>query len=59
MDSGTEALKQVNLVEFLSRHYGLEFRPKGSAYASCSPFGGEHRPSFFVRLVEGHWLFKD
>jgi len=54
-----EALKQVNLVEFLAEHYGLTFRRQGTAYASCSPFTGESTPSFFVRLVNGHWLFKD
>lgn len=54
-----EALKQVNMVEFLSRQYGLEFRRSGSAYSCCSPFTTEHKASFFVRLVGGHWLFKD
>jgi DNA primase len=54
-----EALKQVNLVDFLSEHYGLEFQRQGVAYACCSPFTGESTPSFFVRLVNGHWLFKD
>ena len=59
MDWSVEALKQVNLVEFLSQHYGLEFRRRGTAFACCSPFTGESSPSFFVRLVDGHWLFKD
>lgn len=59
MDGSVEALKQVNLVEFLSRHYGLKFQRRGPAFACCSPFSGESRPSFFVRLVNGHWLFKD
>jgi DNA primase len=60
MNSGIEALKQINLVEFLSRHYGLDFRRRGAAYyACCSPFSSERHPSFFVRLVDGHWLFKD
>jgi len=59
MDASVEALKQVNLVEFLSRHYGLKFQRRGTAFACCSPFSGESRPSFFVRLVNGHWLFKD
>jgi DNA primase len=54
-----EALKEMNLVEFLSRHYGLKLRPAGGAYACRSPFTGESTPSFFVRLVEGHWVFKD
>jgi len=59
MDWSVEALKQVNLVEFLSRHYGLKFQRRGTAFACCSPFSGESRPSFFVRLVKGRWLFKD
>ena len=54
-----EALKQVNLVEFLSQHYGLKFRRRGTAFACCSPLTEESSPSFFVRLVDGHWLFKD
>jgi DNA primase len=58
-DLSIEALKQMNLAEFLTRHYGLEFRRRGARYQCCSPFTGERRPSFFVRLVDGHWLFKD
>lgn len=59
-DLSIEALKQMNLAEFLTRHYGLEFRRRGATYQCCSPLTGERRPSFFVRLVEGgHWLFKD
>lgn len=54
-----EALKQMDLVAFLADQYGLEFRRQGDAYACCSPFTGERKPSFFVRLVKGHWLFKD
>jgi DNA primase len=59
MDRSVEALKQVDLVDFLSRHYGLEFRRQGAAFACRSPFSEDRRPSFFVRLVKGHWLFKD
>lgn len=59
MDCSVEALKQVNLVEFLSGHYGLKFQRRGAAFACCSPFTEETSPSFFVRLVNGHWLFKD
>jgi len=59
MDRSVEALKQVNLVDFLARQYGLEFRRRGAAFACRSPFTEDRRPSFFVRLVEGHWLFKD
>jgi DNA primase len=58
-DASVEALKRVNLVDFLSRQYGLEFQPKGAAFACRSPFSEDSNPSFFVRLVKGHWLFKD
>ncbi len=54
-----EALKQMNLVEFLTEHYGLNFTRSGSGYVAGSPFGADKRPSFFVRQVEGRWLFKD
>lgn len=54
-----ESLKQVNLIDFLSWRYGLEFRRSGSVYSCCSPFTQERQPSFFVRLVGGRWLFKD
>lgn len=59
MDASLEALKQVNLVEFLSHHYGLEFRRQGAAFVCRSPFTGESTPSLFVRQVGGHWVFKD
>lgn len=59
MDCSVEALKRVNLVEFLWRHYGLQFQRRGAAFACRSPFTEESSPSFFVRLVDGHWLFKD
>ena len=58
-DASVEALKQVNLVDFLSRQYGLEFERKGAAFACRSPFSDDSNPSFFVRIVKGHWLFKD
>lgn len=54
-----EVLKSVNLVEFLSRNYGLVFERNGHEYVCRSPFGEDRNPSFFVRLVEGRWLFKD
>lgn len=58
-DRSVEVLKQVNLVDFLTQHYGLKFFPQGRAFACCSPFTGDRNPSFFVRQVDGHWLFKD
>lgn len=54
-----EALKQMNLVDFLTEHYGLNFRRSGSGYVTGSPFGADRRPSFFVRQLEDRWLFKD
>ncbi|MEW6367912.1 MAG: CHC2 zinc finger domain-containing protein [Acidobacteriota bacterium] len=59
MYASVEEMKRMNLVEFLTHGYGLEFRRRGSEYACCSPFTEERAPSFFVRLVNGHWLFKD
>jgi len=59
MDWSVEALKQVNLVELLSEHYGLKFRRCGTAFACCSPLTKESSPSFFVRQVDAHWVFKD
>lgn len=59
MYPSVEGLKALDLVEFLSRHYGLSFTRQGAAYACRSPFTEEKTPSFFVRLVDGHWLFKD
>lgn len=54
-----EQIKKMNLAEFLSRCYGLSFERSGDAYVCLSPFTEESRPSFFVRLVDGHWVFKD
>lgn len=54
-----ESLKQMNLVDFLTDHYGLHFTRSGSGYVASSPFGEDRRPSFFVRMKEGRWLFKD
>ena len=58
-DLNIETLKQMNLAEFLSRHYGLSFRRWRAVYQCRSPFTDKKKASFFVRLVEGHWLFKD
>ena len=54
-----ETVKQMNLVDFLSAHYGLDFRRSGSGYVTGSPFGVDAKPSFFVRQLQGRWLFKD
>lgn len=62
---GIEEVKRLNMIDFLSRYYGLEFS-KGDVsahsvghYCCLSPFKEERTPSFFVREVDGHWLFKD
>jgi len=54
-----ETLKQMNLVDFLTEHYGLNFTRSGSGYVASSPFGADRRAIFFVRQLEGRWLFKD
>lgn len=54
-----ETYKQLNLVEFLAEHYGLKFKKSGSGYVARSPFGADKTPSFFVRKLGSHWLFKD
>jgi len=54
-----EALKRLNLVDFLGEHYHLRFQTVGGEYVCHSPFTEEETPSFFVRLVDGRWLFKD
>ncbi|MDY7033976.1 MAG: CHC2 zinc finger domain-containing protein [Thermodesulfobacteriota bacterium] len=59
MAQSIEAIKKLNLVDFLRNHYHLDFQPIGGAYACHSPFTQDKTPSFFVRLVDGHWLFKD
>ena len=46
MTPDIEALKGVNLVEFLTQHYHLEFRPIGGQYVCHSPFSEEKTPSF-------------
>ncbi|MFH1623875.1 MAG: toprim domain-containing protein [Pseudomonadota bacterium] len=59
MTAEIEALKRVHLVDFLMAHYHLEFRGIGGEYVCPSPFTEDKNPSFFVRMVNGHWLFKD
>lgn len=59
MSACIETYKQVNLVEFLTEHYGLKFKKSGSGYVAGSPFGADKKPSFFVRQLGNRWLFKD
>jgi len=62
---GIEEVKHLNMVDFLSCHYGLNFSISGHGdgdrvcYCCLSPFKEERRASFFVREVDDHWLFKD
>ncbi len=51
--------KQLNLVEFLIRHYGMEFNREGKRWSSFSPFKEERNPSFIVHCRNGQWLYKD
>ena len=55
----SEEIKSLDMVEFLSRYYGLAFTAVGREYACLSPFNDEQKASFFVGLVDGHWLFHD
>lgn len=54
-----EQMKSLDMVGFLTRVYGLEFKKVGNEYVALSPFTQETKPSFFVHHVDGHWLFKD
>lgn len=54
-----EEIKGLDMVEFLSYHYGMSFSRCGSQYNCLSPFTIEKEASFFVGLVDKHWLFKD
>jgi DNA primase len=55
-----EEIKGLHMVEFLERHYGLDFSREGEGYVCFSPFNEEKYPSFKVRCGEdGHWLFND
>jgi DNA primase len=59
MKNQIDELKQIDLVEFLSRNYGLEFRFTGKEYVCRSPFTEDKNPSFYVRKADdGHWIFK-
>ena len=59
MSIAIDALKQLNLVDFLREHYGLEFQRVGSGYVTRSPFTADRQPSLTVREQDGRWLFKD
>lgn len=49
-----EALKQMNLVDFLTGHYGLTFSRNGSSYVASSPFGADRGLVFlYASLMAG------
>lgn len=54
-----EQFKALNLVDFISHYCNVEFKYRRGVYSCCSPLTGESNPSFFVRFVNGHWIFKD
>ena len=59
MTLSIEEIKSLDLVEILTRHYGMNFKKVGNQHVALSPFTQETEPSFFVNYVDGHWLFKD
>ena len=54
-----EAIKRMDMVDILTLYYGLSFTRKGEGHVCLSPFTDEKEASFFVREVDGHWLYKD
>jgi transposase InsO family protein len=55
-----EALKQINLVEFMSRCWQTQFRREGESYVALSPFRRETKASLYVnRMGDGHWVYFD
>jgi DNA primase len=59
MGLSIEDIKSLDLAELLSVYYGMHFKRVGNEYVTTSPFNEEMEPSFFVRKLNGHWLFKD
>jgi len=59
MTLNVEGIKGLNMVELLRDHYGMDFKRVGGEYVCLSPFTDERDASFYVRQVNGHWLFKD
>jgi DNA primase len=56
---GAQEIKRLDMVRLLKLWYGMDFEKVGNGYRSYSVFTGERNPSFFVRCVDGHWLFND
>lgn len=56
-----DKLKRINLVDLLSRQWGMTFTPlPDGGHVACSPFRQESQASFYVACGEdGHWVFYD
>ncbi|MCP4408619.1 MAG: hypothetical protein GY807_12810 [Gammaproteobacteria bacterium] len=55
-----EALKQIDLREFMSRCWQTRFQKEGTHYVALSPFREEKTPSLYVsREKDGHWVYFD
>ncbi len=55
-----EELKRVDLVELLSRVWGLSFHRQGASFVTLSPFAPESKPSFYAACEpDGHWVYCD
>jgi DNA primase len=55
-----EALKQIDLTEFMSRCWQTRFQKQGKKFVALSPFRKENSPSLYVsREKDGHWVYFD
>ena len=55
-----DKLKRINLVEFMSRCWQVEFQREGPRYVALSPFRSETKKSFYVQEEsDGHWVYFD
>ncbi len=55
-----DELKRLNLVELLSRNWGMSFRDENGVFRALSPFTEEKTPSFYAsRAADGHWVYCD
>jgi DNA primase len=55
-----EILKQIDLVEFMSRCWQTRFVREGGSFVALSPFRQEAKASFHVNQEsDGHWVFFD
>lgn len=55
-----EALKRINLMEFMSRCWQTQFTREGRSYVALSPFRRETKASLYVHQMEdGHWVYCD